>query len=123
MKNIVLIGFVFGVCLFHQTYAFCNHGDSISAQVSGSLLDFAKTHSGKSSYGNYMRGKKVGWDTDEIKLTRLNGAEVVVQVAESYFSALFGGNKTVVIDRTETSTALRVMATSYLLNHRILRME
>jgi hypothetical protein len=106
MKNIVLIGFVFGVCLFHQTYVFCNHGDSISAQVSGSLLDFAKTHSGKSSYGNYMRGKKVGWDTDEIKLTRLNGAEVVVQVAESYFSALFGGNKTVVIDRTETFYSL-----------------
>jgi hypothetical protein len=53
-----------------------------------------------------MGGKKVGWDTDEIKLTKLNGVEVVSQVSESYFKALFGGNKTEVIDRTEVLYSL-----------------
>ena len=53
-----------------------------------------------------MGGKKVGWDTDEIKLTKLNGMEVVSQVSESYFKALFGGNKTEVIDRTEVFYSL-----------------
>lgn len=95
------------VLVFLQTpFALCFQTDLKQPQVNNELLVFIKENLGVSSYGNYMGGKKVGWDTDEIKLTKLNGVEVVSQVSESYFKALFGGNKTEVTDRTEVFYSL-----------------
>ena len=106
MKNIYVYPAVLVLVLLQNPLAFCFQTDLKQPQINNELLGFIKEHLGVSSYGNYMGGKKVGWDTDEIKLTKLNGAEVVSQVSESYFKALFGGNKTEVIDRTEVLYSL-----------------
>jgi hypothetical protein len=106
MKNIYVYSAVLVLVLLQTPLAFCFQTDLKQPQINNELLGFIKEHLGVSSYGNYMGGKKVGWDTDEIKLTKLNGVEVVSQVSESYFKALFGGNKTEVIDRTEVLYSL-----------------
>ena len=106
MKNIHVYPAVLVLVLLQAPLAFCFQTDLKQPQINNELLGFIKEHLGVSSYGNYMGGKKVGWDTDEIKLTKLNGVEVVSQVSESYFKALFGGNKTEVIDRTEVLYSL-----------------
>ena len=106
MKNIYVYPAVLVLVLLQTPLAFCFQTDLKQPQINNELLGFIKEHLGVSSYGNYMGGKKVGWDTDEIKLTKLNGVEVVSQVSESYFKALFGGNKTEVIDRTEVLYSL-----------------
>ena len=106
MKNIYVYPAVLVLVLLQTPLAFCFQTDLKQPQINNELLGFIKEHLGVSSYGNYMGGKKVGWDTDEIKLTKLNGVEVVSQVSESYFKALFGGNKTEVIDRTEVFYSL-----------------
>ena len=106
MKNIYVYPAVLVLVLLQAPLAFCFQTDLKQPQINNELLGFIKEHLGVSSYGNYMGGKKVGWDTDEIKLTKLNGVEVVSQVSESYFKALFGGNKTEVIDRTEVFYSL-----------------
>lgn len=106
MKNIYVYPAVLVLVLLQAPLAFCFQTDLKQPQINNELLGFIKEHLGVSSYGNYMGGKKVGWDTDEIKLTKLNGVEVVSQVSESYFKALFGGNKTEVIDRTEVLYSL-----------------
>jgi hypothetical protein len=106
MKNIYVYSAVLVLVLLQTPLAFCFQTDLKQPQINNELLGFIKEHLGVSSYGNYMGGKKVGWDTDEIKLTKLNGVEVVSQVSESYFKALFGGNKTEVIDRTEVFYSL-----------------
>jgi len=106
MKNIYVYSAVLVLVLLQTPLALCFQTDLKQPQINNELLGFIKEHLGVSSYGNYMGGKKVGWDTDEIKLTKLNGVEVVSQVSESYFKALFGGNKTEVIDRTEVLYSL-----------------
>ena len=106
MKNIFFYSSVLVFVFLQTPVAFCFQADLKQPQINNELLGFIKEHLGVSSYGNYMGGKKVGWDTDEIKLTKLNGVEVVSQVSESYFKALFGGNKTEVIDRTEVFYSL-----------------
>ncbi len=106
MKNIYVYSTVLVLVLLQTPLAFCFQTDLKQPQINNELLGFIKEHLGVSSYGNYMGGKKVGWDTDEIKITKLNGLEVVSQVSESYFKALFGGNKTEVIDRTEVFYSL-----------------
>ena len=106
MKNIFFYSSVLVFVFLQTPVAFCFQADLKQPQINNELLGFIKEHLGVSSYGNYMGGKKVGWDTDEIKLTKLNGMEVVSQVSESYFKALFGGNKTEVIDRTEVLYSL-----------------
>jgi hypothetical protein len=106
MKNICVYSSVLVFVFLQTPVAFCFQADVKQPQINNELLGFIKEHLGMSSYGNYMGGKKVGWDTDEIKLTKLNGMEVVSQVSESYFKALFGGNKTEVIDRTEVFYSL-----------------
>jgi len=106
MKNIYVYSTVLVLVLLQTPLAFCFQTDLKQPQINNELLVFIKEHLGVSSYGNYMGGKKVGWDTDEIKLIKLNGVEVVSQVSESYFKALFGGNKTEVIDRTEVLYSL-----------------
>jgi hypothetical protein len=106
MKNIYVYSAVLVLVLLQTPLALCFQTDLKQTQINNELLGFIKEHLGVSSYGNYMGGKKVGWDTDEIKLTKLNGVEVVSQVSESYFKALFGGNKTEVIDRTEVFYSL-----------------
>jgi hypothetical protein len=106
MKNICVYSSVLVFVFLQTPVAFCFQADLKQPQINNELLGFIKEHLGMSSYGNYMGGKKVGWDTDEIKLTKLNGMEVVSQVSESYFKALFGGNKTEVIDRTEVFYSL-----------------
>ena len=106
MKNIYFYSSVLVFVFLQTPVAFCFQADLKQPQINNELLGFIKEHLGVSSYGNYMGGKKVGWDTDEIKLTKLNGMEVVSQVSESYFKALFGGNKTEVIDRTEVLYSL-----------------
>ena len=106
MKNIYFYSSVLVFVFLQTPVAFCFQADLKQPQINNELLGFIKEHLGVSSYGNYMGGKKVGWDTDEIKLTKLNGMEVVSQVSESYFKALFGGNKTEVIDRTEVFYSL-----------------
>ena len=106
MKNIYVCSTVLVLVLLQTPLAFCFQTDLKQPQINNELLGFIKEHLGVSSYGNYMGGKKVGWDTDEIKITKLNGLEVVSQVSESYFKALFGGNKTEVIDRTEVFYSL-----------------
>ena len=106
MKNIYVYPAVLVLVLLQTPLAFCFQTDLKQPQINNELLGFIKEHLGVSSYGNYMGGKKVGWDTDEIKLTKLNGMEVVSQVSESYFKALFGGNKTEVSDKTEVFYSL-----------------
>ena len=106
MKNIFFYSSVLVFVFLQTPVAFCFQADLKQPEINNELLGFIKEHLGVSSYGNYMGGKKVGWDTDEIKLTKLNGVEVVSQVSESYFKALFGGNKTEVIDRTEVFYSL-----------------
>ena len=106
MKNIFYFCAALMFGLFQVPSGFCFEADLKQSQVNNELLGFIKGHLGKSSYGNYMGGKKVGWDTDEIKLVPFNGVEVVSQVSESYFKALFGGNKTEVADRTEVFYSL-----------------
>ena len=106
MKNIYVYSAVLVFVFLQTPVAFCFQADLKQSQINNELLGFIKEHLGVSSYGNYMGGKKVGWDTDEIKLTKLNGIEVVLQVSESYFKAVFGGNKTEVIDRTEVFYSL-----------------
>ena len=106
MKNIYVYPAVLVLVLLQTPLAFCFQTDLKQTQINNELLGFIKEHLGVSSYGNYMGGKKVGWDTDEIKLTKLNGMEVVSQVSESYFKALFGGNKTEVSDKTEVFYSL-----------------
>ena len=106
MKNIFFYSSVLVFVFLQTPVAFCFQADLKQPEINNELLGFIKEHLGVSSYGNYMGGKKVGWDTDEIKLTKLNGVEVVSQVSESYFKALCGGNKTEVIDRTEVFYSL-----------------
>lgn len=106
MKNIFFYSSVLVFVFLQTPVAFCFQADLKQPQINNELLGFIKEHLGVSSYGNYMGGKKVGWDTDEIKLTKLNGVEVVSQVSESYFKALFGGNKTEVSDKTEVFYSL-----------------
>jgi len=106
MKNIYFYSSVLVFVFLQTPVAFCFQADLKQPQINNELLGFIKEHLGVSSYGNYMGGKKVGWDTDEIKLTKLNGMEVVSQVSESYFKALFGGNKTEVSDKTEVFYSL-----------------
>ena len=106
MKNIYFYSSVLVFVFLQAPVAFCFQADLKQPQINNELLGFIKEHLGVSSYGNYMGGKKVGWDTDEIKLTKLNGMEVVSQVSESYFKALFGGNKTEVSDKTEVFYSL-----------------
>ncbi|NBR05263.1 MAG: transglutaminase domain-containing protein [Planctomycetes bacterium] len=106
MKNTFVFYAALVLGLFQSPVGFSFKVESKQSQVNNELLGFIKDHLGKSSYGNYMGGKKVGWDTDEIKLSKLNGVDVVSQISESYFKALFGGNKTEVSDRTEVLYSL-----------------
>lgn len=106
MKNTFVFYAALLMWLFQSPVVFCFQTDLKQSQVDNELLVFIKEHLGKSSYGNYMGGKKVGWDTDEIKFAKYNGVEVVSQVSESYFKALFGGNKTEVSERSEVFYSL-----------------
>ncbi|NBS89398.1 hypothetical protein EBS67_05245, partial [bacterium] len=106
MKNAFVFYTALVIVVLQTPVVFCFQADLKQSQVNNDLVVFIKDHLGKSSYGNYMGGKKVGWDTDEIKFAKLNGVEVVSQVSESYFKALFGGNKTEVSERTEVFYSL-----------------
>lgn len=106
MKNTFLFCSALVLGFFQTPATFCFELDAKPSHVNNELVGFIKGQIGKSSYGNYMGGKKVGWDTDETKLVKFNGVDVVSQVSESYFKAMFGGNKTEVSDRTEVIYSL-----------------
>lgn len=116
MKNTFVFYAALLMWLIQSPVVFCFQTDLKQSQINNELLVFIKEHLGKSSYGNYMGGKKVGWDTDEIKFAKLNGVEVVSQVSESYFKALFGGNKTEVSERTEVFYSLKGKGDIILIN-------
>lgn len=70
------------------------------------LLDYVQTHPGKTYLGNYMGGRKVGWDSDEIKIITYQGKPAAQQTQESHFKALFAGQKTISFEKTETIYSL-----------------
>lgn len=70
------------------------------------LAEWAKSAQGKVAYGLYIKGKKVGWSVDEIKLAKRDGKDVVLYTSESLFQTLFDGEKSTKKDRTEFSYGL-----------------
>src|SRR5690348_3533440 len=70
------------------------------------LREYVLRAKGRYAYGCYIRGKKVGWEIDEIALGRRDGKEVAVYTNESFFSAALMGVKTVKEDRTTVCYSL-----------------
>lgn len=65
-----------------------------------SLRDWAKAAQSRVAYGIYVKGKKVGWSVDEIKIVQRDGREVMQATSESFMQTLFDGEKSTKKDKT-----------------------
>lgn len=69
-------------------------------------LEWAKASAGRVAYGIYIKGKKVGWSVDEIKLGKRDGKDVLLSSSESFMQTLFDGEKSTKKDRTTYAYSL-----------------
>jgi len=60
-----------------------------------SLAQWAKGAVSRVAYGIYIKGKKVGWAIEEIKLGEREGKPVLLSSSESFMQTLFDGEKSV----------------------------
>jgi hypothetical protein len=59
------------------------------------------------AYGIYIKGKKVGWSIEELKLDKRDGEEVLLSISESYMQTLFDGEKSTKKDKTTYAYSLK----------------
>jgi hypothetical protein len=67
-----------------------------------SHLEWAKLSEARHAYGMYMKGKKVGWTVDEMKLGRRGGRPVLLSTSDMVMVTLFDGEKSVKEEKTTT---------------------
>jgi hypothetical protein len=66
------------------------------------LAEWAKKSQKRDAYGTYITGKKVGWQTEDWKLGKHDGKDVLVYTVESYTCTLSDGEKSVREEKTVT---------------------
>jgi hypothetical protein len=71
-----------------------------------SMLEWAKKSQARVAYGIYIKGKRVGWSVDEIKLAKRDGKDVLVATSESYMVTLFDGEKSTKADKSTYTYSL-----------------
>lgn len=70
------------------------------------LKEYAQSLKEQSFLGNYMGGKKVGWDSEISKIILFEGKESLKLTQQSYFIAKFAGQKSVSQETIETIYSL-----------------
>jgi hypothetical protein len=73
------------------------------ADVPASLAEWARKSQGRHAYGVYVKGKKVGWSIEEMKLGKRDGKAVLLSLSEQHIVTAFDGEKSV-IDESSTVT-------------------
>jgi Transglutaminase-like superfamily len=73
---------------------------AVKAELPTSLIEYARQTQGRYAYGLYLKGKKVGWETEDYKVVRRDGAQVLEVTTESYFSTLADGEKSLSTEKS-----------------------
>jgi hypothetical protein len=63
------------------------------------LPQWAKQAQSRVAYGIYVKGKKVGWSIEELKLDKRDGEPVLLSISESFMQTLFDGEKSTKKDK------------------------
>src|SRR5262249_34084555 len=71
-------------------------------QDKDSLRAYVLRNKGRYAYGFYLKGQKVGWYIDELKLGKSDGKDVAIEVTEGLLKIQYDGEKsTMKISRRE----------------------
>jgi hypothetical protein len=92
MRSVALVG----ICLIASALP----AKADTAATAGNMLEWAKKSQGRFAYGVYIKGKKIGWIVEELKLSKHGDKDVVLSINETYTSTLFDGDKTTKEDRS-----------------------
>jgi hypothetical protein len=79
---------------------------SAQAVANMSLADFARYVEGREFYGAYLFGRKVGWVSEESRLTEHQGSPVLENAVELHLEAQVAGKRTSTILRETVRFAL-----------------
>ncbi len=80
--------------------------ESFAAAPPVSHAEWARKSTGRFAYGLYMRGQKIGWTIDELKLGMHQGQRVVVSTNETYMQTQYEGVRSVREEKTTTKYEL-----------------